>query len=125
MNTETFDFARFHREDDVRALALSAPRKAAVDLPLALQQIQGWQTARRKLPSWAATDGLWYPPHLNMEQCSSEATARYKAELGARLLASEGRSLRFADLTGGLGVDFSFVAQRLQALMPTEARARQ
>ena len=104
MNEATQEFIRQHREDDVRQLALKGKGKGEVDLPLALQQIAGWQTARRKLPSWAACDGLLYPPHLNMEQCSSEQTARYKAGL-----AGEGDC--FVDLTGGLGVDFYFMSK--------------
>jgi hypothetical protein len=53
--------------DDVRRLALKGGGKSAeVDMSFALQQIAGWQTARRKLPSWAAIDGIIYPPHLNM-----------------------------------------------------------
>ena len=87
-NQETWDFVRLHREDDVRRLALSAPRHGEVDVAWALQQIAGWQTARTKLPSWAAIDGIVYPPHLNMEQCSSEQAARYKARLAVRLLAA-------------------------------------
>ena len=66
---ETADFIRLHRLDDVRALALKGDGNGKVDLAFALNQIQGWQTARRKLPSWAAADGMVYPPHLNMEQC--------------------------------------------------------
>lgn len=104
MNEVTQEFIRQHREDDVRQLALKGKSRGEVDLPLALQQIAGWQTARRKLPLWAACDGLLYPPHLNMEQCSSEQTARYKAGL-----AGGGRC--FVDLTGGLGVDFYFMSQ--------------
>lgn len=104
MNEATQEFIRQHREDDVRQLALKGKSRGEVDLPLALQQIAGWQTARRKLPLWAACDGLLYPPHLNMEQCSSEQTARYKAGL-----AGEGDC--FVDLTGGLGVDFYFMSQ--------------
>jgi len=42
--------------------------------------------ARVKLPRWASIDGIIYPPHISMEQCSSEQTALYKAELAARLL---------------------------------------
>ncbi|MEW5208239.1 hypothetical protein, partial [Bacillus cereus] len=42
--------------------------------------------ARTKLPRWASIDGIIYPPHISMEQCSSEQTALYKAELAARLL---------------------------------------
>lgn len=77
----TSEFIHEHRTDDVRKLAFAADKYPSVDMPLALDQIQGWQTARHKLPSWAETDGIVYPPHLNMEQCSSEATARYKAAL--------------------------------------------
>ena len=105
------EFVSRHRTDDVRRLALSAPRGAAFNVTLALEQIAGWQTARRKLPSWAAREGVVYPPHLSMEQCSSEATARYKATVVERLVAGRDRALTsMADLTGGLGVDFSFLA---------------
>lgn len=84
MNEATREFILRHREDDVRRLALKGAGRADVDMPLALQQIAGWQTARKKLPTWAAVDGILYPPHLNMEQCSSEQTARYKARIAAR-----------------------------------------
>ena len=66
----TSEFVKQFRESDPRKLALQASRYPDVDMPYALNQIQGWQTALRKLPSWAACDGVVYPPHLNMEQCS-------------------------------------------------------
>ena len=108
-NEATIAFVREHREDDVRALAVRARRNDDVDLPWALDQIQGWQTARHKLPSWAATDGVIYPPHLSMEQCSSEPTARYKCGVIGRL-PQQSRGL-LMDLTGGFGVDFAFMAR--------------
>ncbi|MBR5169752.1 MAG: SAM-dependent methyltransferase [Muribaculaceae bacterium] len=108
-NEATIRFVREHREEDVRALALKARRDGEVDLPWALDQIQGWQTARRKLPSWAAIDGIVYPPHLSMEQCSSEQTAIYKCEIVERLALASHESL--VDLTGGFGVDFAFMAR--------------
>ena len=116
MNDATLAFIHRHRTDDVHSLALKAHGHDDVDLPLALQQIAGWQTARRKLPSWACIDGLRYPPHLSMEQCSSEDTARYKTRLVERLLATqndttEGEEPALTDLTGGFGVDFSFMAK--------------
>ena len=80
-NDNTLLYIKEHRNDDVRQLALQAPRNTDIDLPFALDQIAGWQTARHKLPTWAATDGLIYPPHLSMEQCSSEQTAGYKVEV--------------------------------------------
>ena len=88
MNFSTLDYVRQHADEDVRMLALRGTKDPDVDLTLALQQIQGRQTARQKLPSWAANDAILYPPHLNMEQCSSEATARYKLAVARRLLAS-------------------------------------
>lgn len=104
-------FILAHRTDDPRRLALSGSLPAGVDMPYVLQQIQGWQTARHKLPTWAAVDDLVYPPHINMEQCSSEATARYKARLVASTLGVLPAEARLIDLTGGFGVDFSFVSR--------------
>ena len=104
INEKTRDFIRQHENDDVRKLALQGSKHQDVDLLLALQQIAGRQTARRKLPTWGATDDLFYPPHLNMEQCSSEQTARYKASL---LKGGQ----RYVDLTGGFGVDFYWMSQ--------------
>ena len=77
----TAEFIQEYREKDPRQLALQSARFPDVDMPYALDQIKGWQTARRKLPTWAACDGIVYPPHLSMEQCSSEPTAQYKLNL--------------------------------------------
>ena len=119
MNDATYAFILKHREDDVRRLALRGVGRLDVDMPLALQQIAGWQVARRKVPTWAANDSILYPPHLNMEQCSSEATARYKGLLLAATspLQATTSPLQppptgggFVDLTGGWGVDFYFMA---------------
>ena len=90
ISQQTREFVRNHRTENVRDLALHAKRTPDLDLPWALDQIAGWQTARTKLPRWAETDGIIYPPHLSMEQCSSEPTARYKAQLAARLMAAHG-----------------------------------
>ena len=104
INEQTWDFIRQHAADDVRKLALQGTKDGAVDLSMALQQIAGRQTALKKLPSWAAVERVLYPPHLNMEQCSSEQTARYKARLA-------GSGDTYVDLTGGLGVDFYWMSQ--------------
>lgn len=111
LNQATLDFIDTHSKDDVRQLALQGKRNSDVDMPAALQQIAGIQAARRKVPSWAETKGLLYPPHLSMEQCSSESTARYKATLTTRLTGGTCKKGRLVDLTGGLGVDFSFMAR--------------
>lgn len=85
MNQATFDFIRQHQDDDVRQLAFLGSKYPEVDMPFALDQIRGRKMARVKLPRWASIDGIIYPPHISMEQCSSEQTALYKAELAARL----------------------------------------
>ncbi len=104
INEKTWTFIKRHADEDVRKVALQGAKDPEVDLTMALQQIAGRQTARKKLSSWAAVEGIVYPPHLNMEQCSSEQTARYKAQL-----AGEGESM--VDLTGGFGVDFYWMSQ--------------
>ncbi len=179
-NEATRRFVNLHLDDDVRQLALqySAHRSSSsdkgegggdgdVDLPFALDQIRGRQIARRKLPTWAAIDGILYPPHLSMEQCSSEQTARYKASIVERLVnnslpTGEGRGgaslptgatgvfraatdvaaapqrganphsrrratwgwASFTDLTGGFGVDFSFMAQAFHTTLSTQSPAK-
>jgi len=102
------EFILAHANDDVRQLALKAHGIKGIDLPFVLDQIAGRQTAKRKLPSWAAVSGVIYPPHLSMEQCSSERTAQYKAEI---ISLHTPYSLLLTDLTGGFGVDFSFMSR--------------
>ena len=107
MNEATLAYVRQHADDDVRQLALRGSKDAAVNMTEALQQIAGRQTARKKLPAWATLDDILYPPHLNMEQCSSEQAARYKASVCHSAVTTANT---LVDLTGGLGVDFSFMA---------------
>ena len=106
----TAEFIQEYREKDTRQLALRSARFPDVDMPYALDQIKGWQTARRKLPTWAACDGIVYPPHLSMEQCSSEPTAQYKLNLAMEWARRVDHASSMTDLTGGFGVDFSFTS---------------
>ena len=101
----TRQFIEAHLHDDVRELALKY-RNAEVDMALALRQIEARQLLRKKVPSWSDNPDLLFPAHLSVEQCSSEATAQYKASL------LQGDS--FADLTGGLGVDCHFISQHFK-----------
>lgn len=103
MNEATLAFIRSHANDDVRQLALQGKKNPEVEMTYALDQIAGRQKARVKIPSWAANDGIVYPPHLSMEQCSSEATARYKAQIA-------GKGNKIVDLTAGFGVDMAFMS---------------
>ena len=103
----TEQFIHEHRADDVRKLALARHPKG-VDIQYALTQISGWQAARVKIPHWADTDGIIYPKHLSMEQCTSQYIAEYKASRVENLI---GKNFRMADLTGGFGVDCYFISR--------------
>ena len=82
------EYILLHQNEDVHALALKkAPE--GVNLQFCLQQIEGWQLARKKLPPWADTEGILYPPRLAMEQCSSYSTAHYKNLVVERLVPGE------------------------------------
>ena len=118
-------------------LAFQSHRYPDVDMPYLLNQIAGWQTAKAKLPTWAANEDIIYPPHLSMEQCSSEQTAGYKLQLAARLLttatgvnaASHALSQivpgsLLVDLTGGFGVDFSFISRCFERAVYVEQQEK-
>ena len=116
MNQATLDYIRVHAEADVRQLALQGTKNPEVNLTFALDQIAGRQKAKSKLPSWAAIDGMTYPPHLSMEQCSSEQTAKYKASIA-------GKGALVVDLTAGFGVDLAFISQSFQQAVHIERQA--
>ena len=114
LNEITKQFIRENLNADVPTLAL---KKAPVgtDVSLALRQIEARQLLRKKVPTWSENEDLLFPVHLSIEQCSSEASAQYKASL------LQGHS--FADLTGGLGVDTYFISQHFQQADYVERQA--
>lgn len=111
------DFILKYRTHDVQELLLHAPSDAGdIDLRAAAVQISGWQTARTKLPLWASTEGVLFGEHLNLEQCSSEQSADYKATLVAELLHAcypESEPYLLTDLTGGMGVDSTMMVREV------------
>ena len=114
LNDITRQYIRENLNADVPTLAL---KKAPVgtDVSLALRQIEARQLLKKKVPSWSENEDLLFPAHLSIEQCSSEASAHYKA----RLLQGQ----TFADLTGGLGIDTYFIAQHFQQADYVERQA--
>lgn len=116
INQATKDFIILHSNEDVRKVALMYKPESGVDLPFALDQIAGRQTARTKLPTWYDTPDVIFPPHISMEQCSSEQTAKYKVSAMKSALRNvipddkEAENCHFIDFTGGFGVDFSYMA---------------
>ena len=116
VNQATRNYIQEHAGDDVRQLALQGSKDPEVDMTFALEQIAGRQKARTKIPSWAAIDGIIYPPHLSMEQCSSEQTARYKA-------CFAGKGGLIVDLTAGFGVDIAFISQSFERAVHVERQS--
>jgi len=76
------------------------------------KQIEAQKRAKHKLPSWFKSNQILYPNKLNIEQCSSEVTAAYKASLvsGTSLL----------DATGGFGVDSFFFSKKITKVVHCE-----
>lgn len=107
-----------HRDDNVNALALR-PVPEGVDRTFALQQIEGFQRAKVKLPLWASTPDILFPVRLSMEQCSGEETARYKGMQVSRLLSKDS-CCTMADLTAGFGVDFTFLSHHFERAIYVE-----
>ncbi|MDR2125879.1 MAG: SAM-dependent methyltransferase [Prevotellaceae bacterium] len=103
INEQTQNFIRQHIDDDSHLLALAAKQNLEINVRFALEQIAVRQQAKEKIPSWYINGKIIFPPKISIEQCSSEATAKYKADL------CKGKN--FVDLTGGFGVDFSFISQ--------------
>lgn len=109
------NFILAHRHDDTHALALRLAKNS--DAAFIIRQIDGWQRLRHKVPSWSKYDELLYPSKISIEQCSGEEAARYKASLVRRLLPQGGS---MADLTGGFGVDFAFLAPLFRSAIYVE-----
>lgn len=106
------EFVKEHENDDIRVLALRTSQYPEIDMQLAIRQITGRKIAKEKIPSWYADENILYPKHISLEQSSSEKTALYKAVL------VEGDNM--IDLTGGMGVDFSFLATKFKQAVYVE-----
>lgn len=107
-----------NRNRRVEDVALELSRRTDLDAPFVLRQIEGYQRMRNKVPRWTEVEGIHFPPRLALEQCSGQPAAEYKAAVVNCLLraaclvrgGSASAELTFVDLTGGMGVDFSFIA---------------
>jgi hypothetical protein len=117
---KTSDFIAAHRHERPEAVALvlaNQGEKLGFDKEASafiVRQIEGWQKLSAKVPQWTEIPSLIYPPRLSLEQCSSQTAAEHKAQLVEEIVnnhkTSEAPFTTMIDLTGGLGVDFSFLA---------------
>ena len=114
LQTEVQEFIHSYHEDTSK-LAFAGSPFPNVSTSELLQQIESRKAIEKKLPTWFNEKKICYPPKLNMEQTSSEKTARYKAKL------VEGKTL--ADCTGGFGVDTFYFATKFDAVTHYETNA--
>ncbi|WP_162416229.1 THUMP-like domain-containing protein [Cyclobacterium roseum] len=105
-------FVQDHLEEDPAQLLLQHKEIPGLDIKAAARQIAMRQKARHKLPAWAAHPSIIFPPALSMEQCSSEATGRYKCSL------VQGKTM--VDLTGGFGVDTFYLGEKMEQVTYVE-----
>lgn len=106
MDTETLlAFVREHKDEDPLKLLLQQKKYPGVDMEQVAQQIEGQRQASVKWPTLAGCQYFLYPPRLNREQSSSEATAKHKVEIVQEFAGKHKTKLRIADLTGGMGID--------------------
>ena len=108
LNTGVQNFILKNLHADILSVALGKSPFPGVEPMDLAQQLSGHQKLKKKVPYWSGKEGLYFPPGLNIEQASSEMTARYKATL------LKGRTL--LDLTGGLGVDSYFLSRSFEEL---------
>jgi hypothetical protein len=97
------EFAAQHQSDDISKLILSRSKWPGINMDLVVNTIESKRKLQHKVPQWSSHPGMIFPVRLSAEQCSSTATATYKAELAARIC--DRQTWKLADLTGGLGVD--------------------
>lgn len=101
-----------NEEADLHQLALKVHLFPDLSMPLIISQITARQKAKVKLPSFYTCENIIYPTMLSLEQCSSEKSATYKANL------LKGNLL--IDLTGGFGVDTYFLSKHFRKVIYVE-----
>jgi len=116
LQPEVQKFIEDHRYDDPFLLSLNARKDTTFPLKEAIEQIHSYQKAKKKLPAWTEKKNIIWPPPVSIEQASSEATAKFKSSL------IQGKSL--VDLTGGMGVDTVFFADRFDDIHYVESNLK-
>ncbi len=105
LNVQKFIYENEHADE--KALVLKHKTIEGVESSQIALQISGRRKAKIKLPLFYNTFEIIYPAGINLEQCSSEATAKFKSTL-----VNNGK--KFIDLTGGFGIDSFFISKNFE-----------
>ena len=112
LNKEIQDFINAHLKSDVTKLILKGSPFESVSIQEIAEQILAKNSCEKKLPTWFNSENIYYPNKLNIEQTSSEITAKYKSDLVS------GESL--IDITGGFGVDAFYFSHKIKNITHCE-----
>ncbi len=112
LNIKIQEFIDANLKSDISSLILKGIPFNFVDAKDVIEQVEAKKRCEKKLPTWFRTRNIYYPNKLNIEQTSSEITAKYKAGLVS------GKSL--IDLTGGFGVDAYFFSKQIENITHCE-----
>lgn len=115
LNTEIQEFISTHLNSDITGLLLKGIPFSDLETKVVVEQIEAKKRSKKKLSTWFTTNNIYYPNKLNIEQTSSEITAKYKSELvtGEMLI----------DLTGGFGVDCYYFSKQFKTVDHCEINA--
>lgn len=112
LNIDVQDYIRENENTNTAQLILKGSPFTGITSAEIAQQIEARKKAKSKIPTWYETQKIYFPPSLNLEQTSSEITAKYKASLvnGDQLI----------DLTGGFGIDSFFFSKEVTKVTHVE-----
>ena len=115
------EFVSEHISSDISRLIMNKAKWPEIDMSLAVACIESRRKLKGKIQEWYDNPDLIFPLKVSAEQCSSSATAAYKAGLAEKMACEDGsREWRLADLTGGLGVDSWFFSKKASQILYNE-----
>lgn len=113
MSTNKIDqFIEEHLHSTIPEISLALSKKKGWPKEYILNQINGRQKTTKKLPFLLQFPNFEFSSPRALAQASSEATAKYKANL------ISGNNM--ADLSGGMGIDSYFFAQKVDEMSYVE-----
>lgn len=112
LNIEVQEFINSNLDSNTNKILLKGTNFKNVSTSEIVAQIEAKKRCKKKLPTWYNTENIYYPNKLNIEQTSSEVTAKYKSELiiGTSII----------DTTGGFGVDCFYFSKRFETVLHCE-----
>lgn len=112
LNIDIQEFINNNLDHNISCLLLKGIPFETIDSKLVIEQIEAKKRCKKKLPTWFNTKNIYFPNKLNIEQTSSETSARYKANLisGNHII----------DLTGGFGIDSYYFSKQIKNVIHCE-----